>query len=127
MAKISSSIDAWNPKSEKGKINLNTYIAKVRDWSAKDEKALADGDAPQPVPVFNGPGSNPQSPTALYNGMIHPIQDYAIRGAIWYQGESNGGEGISYFDKMKALIQGWRQVWQQGDFSFYFVQLANFR
>ncbi|NIP84696.1 MAG: 9-O-acetylesterase [Planctomycetales bacterium] len=68
-----------------------------------------------------------QSALALYNGMIHPLVPYAIRGALWYQGESNNGEGMLYHEKMKALIQGWRAVWKQGDFPFLFVQLAPFR
>ena len=67
------------------------------------------------------------SPLAMYNAMVHPIVPYAIRGALWYQGESNNGEGILYFEKMKALINGWRSVWQQGDFPFLFVQLAPYR
>jgi len=65
--------------------------------------------------------------TGLYNGMIAPLVPYAIRGAIWYQGESNGREGISYMHKTRALAEGWRKVWDQGDFPFYFVQLANFQ
>jgi len=66
-------------------------------------------------------------PTGLYNGMIHPLLPYAIRGAIWYQGEANVGEGMLYHEKMKALIEGWRKVWNQNDrFPFYFVQLAPF-
>lgn len=65
-----------------------------------------------------------QSPLALYNGMIHPMIQMPIRGAIWYQGESNNGEGMLYRDKMEALISGWRQVWQQPELPFYFVQLA---
>ena len=64
------------------------------------------------------------SPMAIYNAMVHPIIPYAIRGALWYQGESNNGEGMLYFEKMKALIGGWRSLWQEGDFPFYFVQLA---
>ena len=68
-----------------------------------------------------------QSPLALYNGMIHPLVPYAIRGAIWYQGESNNGEGMLYHEKMKALINGWRSTWQRDDMPFYFVQLAPFR
>ena len=68
-----------------------------------------------------------QTPTHLYNGMAHPILPFAIRGAIWYQGESNLGEGMLYHEKMKALIRGWRSVWKQGEFPFYFVQLAPFR
>ncbi|MFP6611657.1 MAG: malectin domain-containing carbohydrate-binding protein [Pirellulales bacterium] len=68
-----------------------------------------------------------QSALALYNGMIHPLVPFAIRGAVWYQGESNMGEGMLYHEKMKALITGWRQVWgQQDQFPFYWVQLAPF-
>ena len=58
--------------------------------------------------------------------MVHPIVPYALRGAIWYQGESNLQDGMLYHEKMKALINGWREVWGQGDFPFYFVQLAPF-
>jgi len=65
--------------------------------------------------------------STMYNGMAAAVQPYAIRGALWYQGESNGGEGESYFHKMKALILGWRTTWDQGEFPFYFVQLANFQ
>ena len=61
----------------------------------------------------------------MYNGMIAPIKPFAIRGAIWYQGESNMGNGLAYAGKMKALIEGWRKVWGY-DFPFYFVQLAPF-
>lgn len=70
---------------------------------------------------------NHQSALALYNGMIHPLIQLPIRGAIWYQGESNNGEGMLYRDKMEALIRGWREVWQQPQMPFYFVQLAPFR
>ena len=70
---------------------------------------------------------NNQSAMAIYNAMLHPLIPYAIRGALWYQGESNNGEGMLYFEKKKALIGGWRTLWQQGDFPFYFVQLAPYR
>jgi sialate O-acetylesterase len=70
---------------------------------------------------------NHQQPTVLYKGMISPLVPLAIRGAIWYQGESNGGEGVSYYHKKQALIGGWRQLFNQGDFPFYFVQLANWQ
>jgi hypothetical protein len=52
---------------------------------------------------------------------------FRIKGALWYQGESNGGEGDSYFVKKRALIGSWRRLWAEGDFPFYFVQLANFQ
>ena len=69
---------------------------------------------------------NPQA-TQLYKGMIHPLAPFALRGAIWYQGESNGKESSTvYLGKLKALIGGWRTLWTQGDFPFYIVQLSNF-
>ena len=69
----------------------------------------------------------PRGWSEMYNGMIHPLAPYGIKGALWYQGESNGGEGDSYYQKKVALITGWRARWNQGDFPFYFVQLANFQ
>ncbi len=65
-------------------------------------------------------------PTVLYNGMIKPLLPYAIRGAIWYQGESNADRAMQYRKLFKTLITDWREVWGQGDFPFLFVQLANF-
>lgn len=62
----------------------------------------------------------------MYNAMLAPWTNYAIRGAIWYQGESNAGEREFYFFKQKAMIETWRKIWNQGDFPFYWVQLANF-
>ncbi|HEY5316072.1 MAG TPA: sialate O-acetylesterase [Pirellulales bacterium] len=61
----------------------------------------------------------------MYNGMIAPVKPFALRGVIWYQGETNAMQknGLAYYDKMRALIEGWRRVWGQ-DLSFYFVQLA---
>ncbi|HVT89432.1 MAG TPA: sialate O-acetylesterase [Tepidisphaeraceae bacterium] len=61
-----------------------------------------------------------------FNAMIRPLAPYAIRGVIWYQGESNviNNDGLIYVDKMKALIGSWRSTWNQGDFPFYYVQLA---
>ena len=67
---------------------------------------------------------NHQTPLALYNGMVHPLVPFAIRGVLWYQGESNNGEGMLYYEKMKALIAGWRSVWKNPKMPFYFVQLA---
>jgi sialate O-acetylesterase len=60
----------------------------------------------------------------LFNTMIRPLVPFAIRGVIWYQGEGNVGDGFTYFHRMQALVNGWRSVWKQGDFPFYYVQLA---
>ena len=62
----------------------------------------------------------------LYNGMIHPLIPYTIRGAIWYQGEQNTGTAIAYRKRFPDMIKGWRKNWGQGDFPFYFCQLANY-
>ena len=67
------------------------------------------------------------APSHLYNGMVHGVQPFAIRGALWYQGESNRGQGVAYEQRMHALINGWRTVWNQGDFPFLFVQIAPYK
>jgi len=65
-------------------------------------------------------------PMGLFNGEIAPLLNYRIKGAIWYQGESNAGNGLAYRERFPAVIQDWRQHWGQGDFPFLFVQLANY-
>ncbi len=106
---------------------LAKNMAAMERWTIETKKALETNNPvlPAPPPVPNFP-YNEAMPTALYNGMIHPLLPYAIKGALWYQGESNGGEGEEYYHKMRALVGGWRKVWGEGDFPFYFVQLANF-
>ncbi len=76
---------------------------------------------PQPADM-----SGPNRVTVLYNAMIHPFIQYSIRGAIWYQGESNAGRAYQYRTLFPALIKDWRKNWGEGDFPFYFVQLANY-
>jgi len=66
-------------------------------------------------------------PTALFNGMIAPLTNFAIRGAIWYQGESNRNRPTQYQTLFPAMIADWRAHWGRGDFPFYFVQIAPFR
>jgi sialate O-acetylesterase len=66
------------------------------------------------------------SPAGLFHGMIAPIIPYALRGAIWYQGESNAERHALYRAQQVALIRDWRTRWGQGQFPFYLVQLANF-
>ena len=68
----------------------------------------------------------PWRPTELYNSMIHPLLPFAIKGAIWYQGESNAGRAWQYRTLFADMIQNWRQDWAQGSFTFLTVQLAPF-
>lgn len=71
-------------------------------------------------------GDNPNVPTVLYNAMISPLLPFGIKGAIWYQGESNAARAAQYRKLLPALIGDWRKQFGQGDFPFYIVQLANF-
>ena len=114
---------------------FETVLDQYEAWIRKARKSLADeGRVPPGLPEYphhpftiTDPKAYPWRPTGLYNSMIHPLIPFAIRGAIWYQGESNLDDGMLYHKKMKALIGGWRKLWGQGDFPFYFVQLAPFR
>lgn len=63
-------------------------------------------------------------PFVLYNGMLHPILNYTIKGVIWYQGESNAEKALLYQILFPAMVQSWRDDWNQGDFPFYYVQIA---
>lgn len=71
--------------------------------------------------------SAPRQPTRLFNAMVAPLLPCAIRGVIWYQGESNSGRGEQYRTLFPLMIQDWRRRWGQGDFPFCFVQLATYR
>ena len=63
-------------------------------------------------------------PTALFNGQLHPLVGYGMRGAIWYQGEDNVPRYDYYAELLKAMVDGWRAEWHQGDFPFYYCQIA---
>jgi sialate O-acetylesterase len=110
---------------------ISETILATEAWLPIAKNALKAGERvplpPSWPPHPFCPGGHPTSPTVLHNGMVHPIVPFAIRGALWYQGESNRGQGMLYCEKMKALINGWRRVWEQGDFPFYYVELAPFR
>ena len=110
----------------KYRAELPERMAQIEAWIAATRKALETGEVITPMPDNRHPLTHYARPTGLYNGMVHSLVPFAMRGAIWYQGESNLRDGMLYHEKMKALINGWRAVWNQGDFPFYFVQLAPF-
>ena len=68
----------------------------------------------------------PRPPSGLYEGMVTPLLEYRIRGAIWYQGESNAERAYQYRALLPAMIRGWRTAWKGGDFPFLIVQLTSF-
>ena len=113
-----------------GLIGCNWGGTRIEPWTPpvgfKETPGLsAIADKLDEFPTKNNQGKvNHQSPLALYNGMVHSIVPYGMRGTIWYQGESNNGEGMLYHEKMKALIHGWRKVWDNDSMPFGFVQLA---
>ncbi len=97
------------------------------EWKAAADKATADGQAapkaPNNLPALMSGNSRPGN---IYNGVLKPTIGYGIRGVIWYQGESNAGRAYQYRDLFPLMIKSWRDEWGQGDFSFYWVQLADF-
>ncbi len=110
--------------------NVARSLGQIEKWTEECRKAIKEGRTLPPRPVLpKHPLDDRAQPTSLYNAMIHPLVPFAIRGATWYQGESNciAGDGMIYYYKMQGLIRGWRKVWGQGDFPFYYVQLAPFR
>lgn len=99
----------------------NNKISLSGDWLTKigaEHRQLA----PLPMPLMAQ-----NRPTTLFNAMIHPILQLRFQGAIWYQGESNAGKAFQYRTLFPLMIRDWRKQFNQGDFPFLFVQLANYR
>jgi sialate O-acetylesterase len=95
------------------------WAAEVKEW----QKA---GSPRNKQPRKPGGMEDPNAPTNLFNGMVAPIVGYPIKGTIWYQGESNAGRSYQYRKLFPTMITDWRTRWAEGDFPFYWVQLANF-
>ena len=109
-------------------INLGKLQATAGTWEQKTEFTLPALSESSKAAMPVSPGSEPwswQGPSHLYNAMIDPLIPYAIKGAIWYQGESNVGRAYQYRKAFPLLIKDWRTRWGQGDFPFLFCQLAN--
>jgi sialate O-acetylesterase len=136
-----STAEAWLPRETLAadpllKPMLDGFDAAVAFYR-KNPQAPAD-QAPAPPQTINArPGPPPRQqrdpvqdqhqPTVLFNGMIHPAIPYAIRGVIWYQGESivGGDRGVTLYPRVQnAVVAEWRRLWGEGDFPFYAVQLA---
>jgi len=127
---IYQSVIGRTPGTEQYQNRLQQFIDSNKAWNQQAESSLTKNEAVKPSPPYPQelkPFTSHQDPTMLYNGMIHALVGFPIRGAIWYQGESNHAEGMLYFEKKKALIEGWRSLWGQGDFPFYYVQIAPFQ
>lgn len=95
------------------------YDLSLVAWAKEKAAAEAKGEK-----FTKGQPWPPWSPAELYNGQLLPIVPYAIKGALWYQGESNAGHAWQYRDLFADMIKDWRHIWHEGDFPFYAVQLA---
>jgi sialate O-acetylesterase len=107
----------WDAKSE----------AEAAEWKKQAKEAKAAGKkAPPNRPLAENPAHGNFRPANLYHGRLEPVMPYAIRGVIWYQGETNAGRAYQYRDMFPLMIKSWREDWKEGEFPFYWVQLADF-
>lgn len=102
---------------------LVAWETELAEWEKQEE---AERSTPRPRRPNNLMTGN-HRPGNIYNGVLYPTIGYGIRGVIWYQGESNADRAYQYRDLFPLLIEHWRKQWGQGDFPFYYVQLADFR
>ena len=104
------------------------YEKALADYEAAAEKAKAEGKpAPRRPQSPDDAMRGNHRPSNIYNGVLKPTIGYGLRGAIWYQGESNAGRAYQYRSLFPLMIKSWRDEWKIGDFPFYWVQLADFR
>ena len=120
---IESKSKAYDPAKVKAQ-----YEKRLAAWKEQVKKAkAAKKKFPRKPRMPENPANARTNPTALFNGLINPIVGYGIKGAIWYQGESNKRQNFeNYSDYFSLLINSWRKKWGQSDFPFYFCQLAAF-
>lgn len=127
LAKEYERVQLGDPRTPRHQQRLEQVLKETDQWLGAARQALAARTLVPPMPTYPAellPPHELQQATALYNGMIHPLHPFPLRGAIWYQGESNSGEGRLYTERMKALVHGWRRVWNDDALSFYYVQIA---
>ncbi len=120
--------DAYAAKYKQRKAR-NYFDKAIKEWKEAVKKAEAEKKSPpsRPTPMPD-PHKHKNCPSNLYNGMINPLVPYAVKGAIWYQGETNSNKvskAEHYRVQLARLIKSWRAVWNQ-DLPFYFVQLTNY-
>jgi sialate O-acetylesterase len=129
LSNLNVAVQLGDPRSTAHKRKLELFLDETSNWLTCASAVLNESTLVSPMPAYPQellPPDGYQNPTALYNGMIYSLHPFAIHGAIWYQGESNLGDGMSYAGKMNALVCGWREIWGEGAFPFYFVQIAPF-
>lgn len=103
------------------------FDKQIEEWEAAAAKAKTTGEKPPRRPRVPDALRDYRIAASIYNGMIEPLIPFAIKGAMWYQGESNEERAEQYELLLTTMIRSWREKWGQGDFPFAIVQLPNFR
>ena len=103
------------------------YDEAIKKWRAEADKAKAAGARPQPSPAVPDALREYRVAASIYDGMVAPLIPFALRGAFWYQGESNEARAQQYGLLLPAMIKAWRERWGEGDFPFGIIQLPNYR
>src|SRR5437762_36714 len=103
------------------------YDEALKKWRAESDKARAAGARPSPSPAVPDALREYRIASSIYDGMIAPLIPFYIRGAIWYQGESNEARAQQYEILLPAMVRAWRERWSEGAFPFGIVQLPNYR
>jgi sialate O-acetylesterase len=107
---------------------LAKYKVTLEQWTAEAAAAKVAGkETPTKPREPQDPAKPHHQPAVLFNGMVNPLIPYGIKGAIWYQGEANASRAAQYQDLLSLMITDWRAHFGQGNFSFYVVQLANYK
>jgi sialate O-acetylesterase len=114
----------WAAEREKVRVD---YAAAIQKWREDSDKARAAGVRPSPSPGVPDALRDYRIASSIYDGMIEPLIPFAIRGAIWYQGESNEGRAEQYGILLPTMIRSWRERWGLPDLSFGIIQLPNYR
>lgn len=129
MRSYDAALQAWNGQYGQ------EFTAALDHWQKQVAQAVETGQPlpprvtpPAPMPRKpDAPAGDEFCPATLYDGMVAPLEPYAMRGVIWYQGESNARRPAEYHTLFSRLITDWRENWGEGDFPFLFVQLAGYR
>jgi len=108
-----------------GLINDSYGGSSIEAWMApEDLSAFPEVKIPKPTDTIKEVS---RTPTTLYNGMLHPVIGYGIKGVIWYQGESNYDRPEQYATLFPTMVSAWRKAWGMGDFPFYYAQIAPYK
>jgi sialate O-acetylesterase len=125
---IKGYVDDWTAREKSLDAQVDAWVKSLHAWREQAAERRAKGQPPVPAPqspIAQMKGN--QRPGNLYAGVLHPVIGYTIRGAIWYQGESNASRAYHYRHLFPFMITHWRKEWGQGDFPFFWVQLADYK